>query len=149
MTVSSQAKDDQEPLGALITDRDEDMHRQISQPYWVEPAGPHWKAFRPRPSDRGRLSVTRGRRTDASEAIEFYRTVIKFNTLGCITASVGQLNDSGFPCHEWPLPNDPEHCAALSPDDGMQKQRAMRLCELKPRVVHAPAMTSMESNQGA
>ena len=100
------------PRGLEIADAKTEAHRQVSPGCWSQDGRPTSQTFKPRTSDGGLLSLTRGGEPPADEpdrlkhtmrtakgAWEFATEVTNLKSLGSMSVSVGDFNQVAMGIH--------------------------------------------------
>lgn len=116
-------------MGAPLTDGAEVLLRQI-HPDLVQDGTPASSAFRPKESDKNKLSVDRGAMTTASAAFDLF-TSNGYTSIAVYGISVDEFGVCDIPCEHDPLPAEgekkanPAHALANFEKFGSSKQKTL------------------------
>jgi len=116
-------------MGAPLTDGAEVLLRQI-HPDLVQDGTPASSAFRPKESDKNKLSVDRGAMTTAATAFDLF-TSNGYTSIAVYGISVAEFRACDIPCEEDPLPAEgekkanPAHALASFEKFGGSKQKTL------------------------
>lgn len=112
-----------------LTEPEEVLFRQI-HPSLLQDGEPASSSFRPKGSDKGKLSVDRGAMTTAERSHALY-TANGFSSVAVYGVTVGEFGKCGIPCEPDPLPAtselaaNPAHALANFVDYGSSMQRTV------------------------
>ncbi|MBR2174478.1 hypothetical protein [Sphingopyxis sp.] len=112
-----------------LTDAAEVMFRQI-HPDLLQDGEPASSGFRPKESDKDKLSVDRGALTTPVDAHTLF-TSNGYQSIAVYGVSVGEFDDCGIPCEPDPLAAEdgkaanPAHALASFSDIGTSKQKTL------------------------
>lgn len=116
-------------MGAPLTDGAEVLLRQI-HPDLVQDGTPASSAFRPKESDKNKLSVDRGGMTTAAAAFDLF-TSNGYTSIAVYGINVAEFGAYDIPCEEDPLPAEgekkanPAHALASFEQFGGSKQKTL------------------------
>jgi hypothetical protein len=116
-------------MGAPLTDGAEVLLRQI-HPDLVQDGTPASSAFRPKESDKNKLSVDRGAMTTAAAAFDLF-TSNGYTSIAVYGISVAEFGACDIPCEDDPLPAEgekmanPAHALASFEKFGGSKQKTL------------------------
>ena len=116
-------------MEAPLTDGAEVLLRQI-HPDLVQEGTPASSAFRPKESDKNKLSVDRGAMTTAAAAFDLF-TGNGYTSIAVYGISVAEFSACDIPCEEDPLPAEgekkanPAHALASFEKFGGSKQKTL------------------------